>query len=150
MHHAAAFSRAAAVARSGGGGNSSSGSMRGAARAASAAVSRSLGMRAAVGSVPVAKLTTAATTAIRCRTVASAAAASSSAAASTDAAVSPGANHADLPKNFEHGATEERLYAWWEEQGCFKPDENATVGLALYTLLCKSKHQLIRQPVSSM
>ena len=48
------------------------------------------------------------------------------ATAARDVTVSPGANHADLPKNFEHGATEERLYAWWEENGCFKPDMDAT------------------------
>ena len=48
------------------------------------------------------------------------------ATAARDVTVSPGANHADLPKNFEHGATEERLYAWWEDNGCFKPDMDAT------------------------
>ena len=37
----------------------------------------------------------------------------------------PGADHASLPKNFEHGDTEERLYQWWEERGCFVPDPNA-------------------------
>jgi len=40
--------------------------------------------------------------------------------------VVPGADHASLPKNFEHGDTEERLYQWWEEHGCFQPDPNAS------------------------
>jgi valyl-tRNA synthetase len=40
--------------------------------------------------------------------------------------VVPGADHASLPKNFEHGDTEERLYQWWEERGCFQPDPNAS------------------------
>ena len=39
--------------------------------------------------------------------------------------VVPGVDHASLPKNFEHGDTEERLYQWWEERGCFQPDPNA-------------------------
>ena len=39
--------------------------------------------------------------------------------------VVPGVDHASLPKNFEHGDTEERLYQWWEERGCFQPDPSA-------------------------
>ena len=27
----------------------------------------------------------------------------------------------DMPKNFEHSAVEERLYAWWEAGGYFQP-----------------------------
>ena len=38
----------------------------------------------------------------------------------------PGANHADLSKNFEHADVEERLYSWWESRGCFAPDPDAT------------------------
>jgi len=38
---------------------------------------------------------------------------------------SPGKRHGELPKNFEHLAVEEPLYAWWEEQGYFQPNELA-------------------------
>ena len=56
---------------------------------------------------------------IRCR-------ASSSGPVVDTTTVVPGANHSSLPKNFEHGDTEERLYQWWESNGCFQPDPNAT------------------------
>ena len=50
---------------------------------------------------------------------------SSSSSSPPAGVISPGANHADLQKNFEHGATEERLYEWWESHGCFKPSDDA-------------------------
>ena len=31
----------------------------------------------------------------------------------------------ELPKNFDPAASEERLYAWWEERGYFRPDPSA-------------------------
>ena len=55
---------------------------------------------------------------VRCRAIATSVASSSE--------VSPGANHADLPKNFEQGDVEERLYKMWEDNGYFKPSELAT------------------------
>lgn len=33
--------------------------------------------------------------------------------------------HKELPKNFNPGESEEKLYAWWEREGYFKPDKNA-------------------------
>ena len=52
---------------------------------------------------------------VRCRAMAT----------SVASEVHPGANHADLPKNFEQGDVEERLYKMWEENGYFKPSETA-------------------------
>ena len=46
-------------------------------------------------------------------------------ATSVASEVHPGANHADLPKNFEQGDVEERLYKMWEENGYFKPSDTA-------------------------
>ena len=59
-------------------------------------------------------------------TVVASVATSEAGATAKEKEVSPGSNHADLPKNFEQGDVEERLYAWWEENGCFKPDDKAT------------------------
>jgi len=36
----------------------------------------------------------------------------------------------DLPKAYDPKAVEERLYAWWEAQGCFKPETQFALGLA--------------------
>ena len=52
---------------------------------------------------------------VRCRAMAT----------SVASEVHPGANHADLPKNFEQGDVEERLYKMWEENGYFKPSDTA-------------------------
>ena len=40
---------------------------------------------------------------------------------STSTQYVPGANHADLSKNFEHADVEERLYSWWEPAGSSRP-----------------------------
>eukprot|EP00891_Asterochloris_glomerata_P009727 jgi/Astpho2/9727/Aster-03708 len=38
----------------------------------------------------------------------------------------PAPQRPDLPKNFDAASTEQRLYAWWEQQGFFAPSEDAT------------------------
>eukprot|EP00884_Botryococcus_braunii_P003795 jgi/Botrbrau1/13416/Bobra.0082s0022.1 len=48
------------------------------------------------------------------------------AAVASPAEVSVGAPRGDLPKTFEPGEDEARLYAWWEEQGFFKPANEAS------------------------
>lgn len=29
----------------------------------------------------------------------------------------------EMPKTYDFKSTEERLYAWWEKRGCFKPKD---------------------------
>ena len=70
-----------------------------------------------------------------CAALPFAAAAAATRAPETQAAEAPVANSAeDLPKNFDPRTAEARLYALWEEEGCFRPSPTSAAPLPPFTI----------------